>query len=69
MSRADRVLKWAKHDEIVVAGTWGVTRIDLSPGKFRWRFIPAVPEADRVYPSGSGTCHDNPTGYVEPVVK
>jgi hypothetical protein len=69
ISRADRVLKWAKYDELVFAGVWGVTRIDLSAGKFKWRFIPAVPEAGRVYPSGSGTCHDNPPGYVEAVVK
>lgn len=67
--RADRLLKWAKYDEMVLSGQWGVTRIDLSPGFFRWRFIPVSPDPRRIYPSGSGTCHDNPQGYAEPVVK
>jgi hypothetical protein len=62
----DRKLKWAADDEEVLANQWGIARIDLSPGKFRWQFIPVTPEPGRVYPSGSGTCHENPGNYTEP---
>jgi hypothetical protein len=59
----ERRLKWSKDGEVVLANTWGITRIDLWPGAYRWTFIPVQPEPGRVYPSGSGTCHPNPPGF------
>ena len=61
----DRRLKWSRDGEAALANTWGITRIDLWPGRYRWTFIPVQPEPGRVYPSGSGQCHDNPPGYRE----
>jgi hypothetical protein len=34
---------------------WGVIRFDLSPGSYRWEFVPA--ESTSFRDSGSGTCH------------
>jgi len=34
---------------------WGVIRFDLSPGGYRWEFVPA--EGASFRDSGSGTCH------------
>jgi hypothetical protein len=34
---------------------WGVLRFDLSPGSYRWEFVPA--ESTSFRDSGSGTCH------------
>ena len=65
---ASRQLKWSAHGEVIAAGIWGVTRIDLWPGGYAWRFIPVNPEAGRVYPSGTGSCHAKPNGYVEPAL-
>lgn len=67
--RPERDLKWAQYDEEVLAGEWGITRIDLTPGAYQWKFIPVSPQAGRVYPSGSGRCHDNPPGYTDPPLK
>lgn len=61
----ERHLKWARDGEVVLAGSWGITRIDLWPGRYRWSFIPVHREPERVYPSGSGTCHAAPPGYLE----
>jgi acid phosphatase type 7 len=57
---AGRRLKWASDGETVVAGQWGVTRIDLWPGGYRWAFVPVAPEPGAVYPTGGGTCHAAP---------
>ena len=62
----DRRLKWSSEGEVVLANTWGVTRIDLWPGGYRWRFIPVDGSVSRVYPSGTGVCHSTPSEYVEP---
>lgn len=61
----ERRLKWSKDGEVVLANTWGITRIDLWPGGYKWTFVPVQPEPVRVYPSGSGKCHANPPGYSE----
>lgn len=66
IKQADRRLKWAKDGEEVIANKWGITRIDLWPGSYRWRFIPVNPESNHIYPSDSGVCHPNPPGYAEP---
>src|SRR5688572_24121852 len=46
----ERRLKWSQDGEVVLANTWGVTRIDLWPGAYKWTFIPAQPEQGRTYP-------------------
>lgn len=66
IKRENRSLKWAKYGEEVLANEMGITRIDLQPGRYQWRFIPINPKPNYIYPSGSGVCHPNPTGYTEP---
>ncbi|MBI2655793.1 metallophosphoesterase [Candidatus Woesearchaeota archaeon] len=66
IKRENRSLKWAKYGEEVLANEIGITRIDLQPGRYQWRFIPVNPKPNYIYPSGSGVCHPNPTGYTEP---
>ena len=64
-----RKLKWAADDEVLLADTPGVVQLDLYPGSFAWKFIPANPQSGVAYPSGGGACHDNVTAYVEPRVE
>ena len=68
---AHSVPRQPKWSETIISGVPGLVRLDLYPGGYRWEFLP-VPErreAGRIYPSGEGRCHDNPSGYVEPRVE
>jgi hypothetical protein len=38
--------------------TYGVLKLELSPGKYTWEFIPE--EGKSFHDSGSGTCHNQP---------
>ncbi len=40
--------------------TFGVLKLTLSPGKYSWEFIPE--EGKSFHDSGSGVCHNYPTG-------
>ena len=60
LPRIKRVLRWAAADEVVLANTLGVMRLDLQPNAYRWQFVPVHPDPGRISPSGSGTCHDKP---------
>lgn len=68
LRKPERRLKWAADDEVLLANTPGVVQLDLYPGSFTWKFIPVSPQPGVAYPSGSGKCHDNPSGYAEPAV-
>jgi hypothetical protein len=65
VSPENRRLKWDRDGETVLADTWGITRIELWPGGYRWTFIPVHAEAGRAYPSGGGKCHPEPSWYTE----
>ncbi|MBM3817730.1 MAG: hypothetical protein FJW14_01755 [Acidimicrobiia bacterium] len=58
--RRPKTLRWGAHGEEIVAGTLGVVRLRLYPGRFDWAFVPAQPMAGTP-PSGAGRCHANPS--------
>jgi hypothetical protein len=51
------------NGEMIIAKTLGVLRMTLKPNAFDWSFIPVDPADERA--AGSGTCHENPSRYVE----
>jgi hypothetical protein len=57
-----RTLRWGAHGEEIVAGSLGVVKLTLHPGRFEWAFVPAQQMAGTP-PAGAGRCHDNPSGY------
>jgi hypothetical protein len=48
--------------EVVVARTFAVVKIEVSPTRYTWGFVPA--DFDASAPQGSGRCHDNPPLYI-----
>lgn len=55
--------KTPRWSEEIIAGSLGILRVTLHAGSYEWRFVPVNPLHES--PSARGTCHDNPTGYIE----
>jgi len=47
-----------RNSEVREAGTYGVLKLTLAPGKYNWEFLPA--EGQTFRDSGSGVCHNAP---------
>ena len=52
-----------RYGEDVIVETLGILRVTLRPGSYEWGFVPVNPT--HAAPSGRGTCHDNPPGFIE----
>lgn len=55
--------KTPRWSEDIIAGSLGILRVTLRPGHYQWGFIPVNPTHEA--PTGTGTCHDNPQGFIE----
>ncbi len=53
------------YGDVITADKLGIGRIDLKPKFWRTEFLPESPDPGVTYPPISGTCHDNPSGFVE----
>lgn len=58
-----RTLRYGDNGELVVSRTLGILKLTLKPAGYEWAFLPVHPGGSA--PSGTGTCHDNPAGYVD----
>jgi len=62
--RSHTPLGYAKpNSEIRDDKTYGVLKLTLSPGKYRWQFLPVPGKAFR--DSGGGTCHAQPANAAD----
>ncbi len=62
--RTERDLKWKAEDEEILAGVWGIVRLELFQSGYRWEFLPVERRPNVRYPSDSGSCHDDIKSYV-----
>lgn len=62
MFERPRTLRYGKYGETLVENTRGILKITLRRSSYDWAFLPADAMGSTP-PSGSGTCHDNPSGY------
>lgn len=57
-----RRMRYPNDGEVILARTLGVAKITLRNRSYDWAFVPVSPMSTPL--SGSGQCHDNPSGYV-----